>query len=235
MQKAGLHQKGVIDPKFHSDQRDDTSTEDKRLDEHFLGNEEADLLKQLIKSSKQLESKIIHLKEEINEQKWQPVIKVEINDLHPYSHLLYAECTVEKVVEQVTPHILPKLDSIGQLGGESDAMTKHPDLLIETLYDESFFEKSKAPRSEPVEELVMIRIHPTYQFKTTKVGALLLDKQKAEFEKFLKENVDVFTWSHDEMLEIEPEMMVHHLNIDPDYKLIQQKRHVFTLERRKAI
>lgn len=51
----------------------------------------------------------------------------------------------------------------------------------------------------------------------------------------MKDNVDVFAWSHDEIPEIELELMVHRLNVDLDYKSIQYKRHVFTMERYEAI
>lgn len=63
-----------------------------------------------------------------------------------------------------------------------------------------------------------IPIHPTDVPRTMKIGALLQDEWKVQFEKFLKDNVDVFTWSHDEIPGIEPEMIVHRLNVDPDYK-----------------
>lgn len=53
--------------------------------------------------------------------------------------------------------------------------------------------------------------------------------------KFLKENVNVFAWSHDEMLGIESDVMMHYLNVDLNYKPIQQKKCVFTPKRYEAI
>lgn len=74
-----------------------------------------------------------------------------------------------------------------------------------------------------MEVLVTIPIHPTDWFRTTKLGSLFQDKWKTELEKFLKENLNVFAWLYDEMPGIEPEVMVHRLNVDPNYKQVQQK------------
>ena len=86
-----------------------------------------------------------------------------------------------------------------------------------------------------MEDLVKIQIHPTDPMKTTQIGALLSPQQKISFKKFLKDNADVFAWSHKKMSGIDPEMMVHKFNVDPSHKIIEQKRRVFTTEKYKAI
>lgn len=48
-----------------------------------------------------------------------------------------------------------------------------------TVYDEFDFEKGKALRSEPVEDLVMISIHLTDVSRPARVGALLQDERRA--------------------------------------------------------
>lgn len=70
-------------------------------------------------------------------------------------------------------------------------MIERPNLLMGTICNELFFEKSKAPRSKPVEKLVTICIYPLDESRTTKAGALLPDEQKAKFEKFMKKNMNV--------------------------------------------
>ena len=52
---------------------------------------------------------------------------------------------------------------------------------------------------------------------------------------FLRRNMEVFAWSHKDMLGISPEKIVHIVNVDPDMKPIKQKRRKFTLERVEAI
>ncbi|KAL5568714.1 hypothetical protein UlMin_025289 [Ulmus minor] len=52
---------------------------------------------------------------------------------------------------------------------------------------------------------------------------------------FLREHRDVFAWSHEDMPGIDPNVIVHRLNIDPNFKPIKQKRRTFNAERYMAI
>ena len=47
--------------------------------------------------------------------------------------------------------------------------------------------------------------------------------------------MDVFTWSHEDMLGIPANIIQHHLNVDLEKKPVQQRRRVFTLEQNKAV
>ena len=55
------------------------------------------------------------------------------------------------------------------------------------------------------------------------------------FRSFLKENLDIFAWSHEDMPGIPPEIIQHKLNVNPDRKPIQQRRRVFAPERDQAV
>ena len=81
-----------------------------------------------------------------------------------------------------------------------------------------------------MEELVDVQLHPTDLSKTTKVGVLLPPDLRKDFKKFLAKNADVFAWSHEDMPRIYPSFMVHRLNVDPNHKVMQQRRRVFTSE-----
>ncbi|KAL5555503.1 hypothetical protein UlMin_037739 [Ulmus minor] len=52
---------------------------------------------------------------------------------------------------------------------------------------------------------------------------------------FLREHRDVFAWSHEDMPGIDPSVIVHRLNIDPNFKPVTQKRRTFNAERYMAI
>ena len=52
---------------------------------------------------------------------------------------------------------------------------------------------------------------------------------------FLKNNQDVFAWSHEDIPGISPSVMVHKLNVFPSFPQIWQKKRIFTQERDKAI
>ena len=71
--------------------------------------------------------------------------------------------------------------------------------------------------------------------KTTKIGTTLSPKMRTRLIRFLKENLDVFAWSHKDMLGISLEVIQHKLNVDPERKPVQQRRRTFALERDQAI
>uniref|UniRef100_A0A2N9FX15 Uncharacterized protein n=1 Tax=Fagus sylvatica TaxID=28930 RepID=A0A2N9FX15_FAGSY len=52
---------------------------------------------------------------------------------------------------------------------------------------------------------------------------------------FLKSNLDVFAWTHDDMPGIDPSTICHKLNVDPSIRPIKQKRRVFAPDRNQAI
>ena len=54
---------------------------------------------------------------------------------------------------------------------------------------------------------------------------------KSQLTDFLKANLDVFTWNHEDMVGINPNVMLHRLNINPDHKPVRQKRRPITAER----
>ena len=52
---------------------------------------------------------------------------------------------------------------------------------------------------------------------------------------FLRENQDVFAWSHEDMQGIDPLVIVQILNVSPSSFPVRQKKRVFAQERDKAI
>ena len=48
--------------------------------------------------------------------------------------------------------------------------------------------------------------------------------------ELLKRYVDVFAWTYDEMLGLDPELVVHALNVDPRIKLVIQLARVFHIK-----
>ena len=64
-----------------------------------------------------------------------------------------------------------------------------------------------------VEELIRVRILPDADMYF-QVGASMRDKDRIEMLLFLMQNVNVFTWIPYEVLEVDPEFIVHKLNVD---------------------
>ena len=71
---------------------------------------------------------------------------------------------------------------------------------------------------EKLETIELVEGDPT---KTTQVRTNLNPKTKEEIISFLKDNLDLFTWSHEDMPGISANVIQHRLNVDPEKKLVQ--------------
>ena len=76
--------------------------------------------------------------------------------------------------------------------------------------------EEKTPEiTEKLETIELVEGDPT---KTTQVGMSLNFQTKKEIISFLKDNLDVFTWSREDMLGILANIIQHHLNMDSKKK-----------------
>ena len=89
--------------------------------------------------------------------------------------------------------------------------------------------------AEPTEALEDIPLDEDDPGKSTRIWVNLEGKIKKDLIRFLKENIDVFAWSHEDMLGIDPSVITHRLNVYPSSKLVWQKERVFAPERDNAI
>lgn len=70
----------------------------------------------------------------------------------------------------------------------------------------------------PVEGTTPILVDENDHSKVLQVGSLLEATLRGRLIGFLKENLDIFDWSHADMVGIDPDVMCHRLNIDPQKK-----------------
>ena len=89
--------------------------------------------------------------------------------------------------------------------------------------------------AEPMEGLEEIPLDSPRMDRTTRIGTLASPTVHQALVAFLKENQDVFAWSHEDMPGINPSIMVHRLNVSPSFPPIRQKKRVFAPERDRAI
>ena len=68
---------------------------------------------------------------------------------------------------------------------------------------------------EKLETIELVEGDPT---KTTQAGTSLNLQTNKEIISFLKDNLDVFTWSREDMLGILANTIQHYLNMDPKKK-----------------
>ena len=75
---------------------------------------------------------------------------------------------------------------------------------------------------EPTEILEDIPLDESNPKKFTRIETSMEEKTKQELVQFLKKNTDVFAWSHEEMLGIDPNVITHRLNASSSYKPVRQ-------------
>ena len=89
--------------------------------------------------------------------------------------------------------------------------------------------------AEPTEALENILLDEDNPERYTRVGANLEGKTKQVLVQFLKKNIDVLAWSHEDMSAIDLSVITHRLNVYPSSKPVCQKKRVFAPERDNAI
>ena len=89
--------------------------------------------------------------------------------------------------------------------------------------------------AESVEELEKMTLDDSRPKRTTRVGTLASQPVCQALTTFLRENQDVFAWSHEDRPGINPSIIVHKLNVSPLSSPVRQKKQVFAQERDKAI
>ena len=88
---------------------------------------------------------------------------------------------------------------------------------------------------KPSEELDTIKLEDGSLEKITKIRADLPPQIRESLIQFLRNNKDVFAWSHEDMPGINPSIISHKLNINLTLRPVKQKRRVFAPERNDAI
>ena len=88
---------------------------------------------------------------------------------------------------------------------------------------------------EPIEALEDISLDENNPKRYTRVGTDLEEKIKKDLVRFLKKNINVFAWSHEDMPGINPSVITHRLNVSPSFKPMRQKKRVFAPKRDNAI
>ena len=81
-----------------------------------------------------------------------------------------------------------------------------------------------------VEALETVALVENGMTKMTRIRTTLSPKMRTRLIEFLKENLDVFAWSHEDMPGISPKIIQHKLNVDPERKPVQQRRRAFAPE-----
>lgn len=86
-----------------------------------------------------------------------------------------------------------------------------------------------------VEQLEELPVDERDSMRILRIGLALSPALKEELGRFLKENLDLFAWPHDDMDGIDPEVMCYCLNVDPSYPSKRQKHQLMNPDRYEAL
>lgn len=92
-----------------------------------------------------------------------------------------------------------------------------PEELARLLKKES---KVIQPHEESVE---VVNLGTNEEAKEVRVGSVLQEEVKAKLAKLLKDYMDVFSWSYQDMPELDNDIMVHHLPLREEFPIVKQK------------
>ncbi|XP_074327297.1 uncharacterized protein LOC141665218 [Apium graveolens] len=92
-----------------------------------------------------------------------------------------------------------------------------------------------AEKTGPSEDIISVPIDRDDPRKILKVGSQLIYEMRERLTRFLFKNLDIFAWSHSDMIGINPGVICHHLNIFPNYTGVRQKRRPVSGERAIAL
>ena len=86
-----------------------------------------------------------------------------------------------------------------------------------------------------IEDLTQETLDEAEPEKTVLVGNLLEEQEKKRLIEFLKANKDVFAWSYEDMVGVDPTEAVHQLAVDSRKKPVKQRQRRFAPERNEII
>ena len=113
----------------------------------------------------------------------------------------------------------PTEQGIGEIKGDQVLAGECYQAVLASKENHMWTIEEKSP--EIVEKLETVELAEGSSPKTTQIGTSLSPRTKKEIVSFLKSNLDIFAWSHEDMPRIPISLIQHHLNVDPGKKPVQ--------------
>ena len=123
-------------------------------------------------------------------------------------------------------------DGVGKVRGDQILARECYEAILATNENHTCMIEEEENKVETLEIVALVEDGVT---KTTRIGMILSLEIRTRLIEFLKENLDVFAWSHEDMPGISLKIIQHKLNVNPERKPVQQRRRAFTPERDQAI
>ena len=110
----------------------------------------------------------------------------------------------------------PIENGIGEVKGDQVLAREYYQAVLAAKENHTWMIEEK--EDEKVATLETMKLVDGEPMKTTKVRMTMSSNTKKKLVQFLKENLDIFAWNHEDMLGISPEIIQHKLDVDPDKK-----------------
>ena len=81
--------------------------------------------------------------------------------------------------------------------------------------------KGEKVTAEPTKVLKDVPLDEGDPEKFTKIGTIMEKETKQDLIQFLRKSTDIFMWSHEDMLGIDPSVITHRLNMYPSSKPVR--------------
>ena len=78
--------------------------------------------------------------------------------------------------------------------------------------------------AEPTKVLEDVPLDEGNPEKLTRIGTSMEEKMKQDLVQFLRKSINVFAWSHEDMLGIDLSVITHRLNVYSSSKPVRQKK-----------
>ena len=127
-----------------------------------------------------------------------------------------------------TYHLMIKFPTdygIGELRGDQVAARECYIAMVEMKdHQQTICIEEQRTTAEPIEELEEATLDESKPERTTRMGTLSSQTVQRALTAFLKENQDVFAWSHEDILGIDPSIIFHRLNVSPSSHPVRQRK-----------
>ena len=105
----------------------------------------------------------------------------------------------------------PTENGVGEVKGDQVLARKCYQAVLATKESHTWMiEKKEEKKVEALETMELVNGEP---MKTMKIGTTLSDQMKRRLVQFFKGNLDIFAWSHEDMVGIATEVIQHRLNV----------------------
>ena len=91
---------------------------------------------------------------------------------------------------------------------------------VEIPVAEQLDHREPEQRAEPAEELLSFSLKDDPN-RCIQIGSLLSEEERSRLLTFLRHNADIFAWAASDMTGIPSEVIIHKLNLDPNFKPIR--------------